>query len=147
MLKRRLVAILLVAVLAVACDADERKKLAKASDDFARGIAMALALDDALIKQKVISNDDAIVITSAILDANRIARQFNDRASLYGKSGGSTKSELLQLTSDIDGSLATLQKQGVLRIKNPASQAQFTAALAIMKSAVAVAQAILGGSK
>lgn len=144
---KQLTVILLIALLAQACSGDERKKLAQASDDFARGISTALALDDALIRQQLISKDDALTITSAILQVNQIARQFNDRAKTYGTSGGSTKAELLKLAGDLSASLATLNQTGTLKIKNPNSQAQFQAALAVLNSALAIIQGVLGGTK
>lgn len=137
--------VLIASVIATACTDADRKKLAQASDDFARGLQTALALDDSLIKANLISKDDAIVVTGAILDVNHIAQQFNENAKTYGKSGGSTKADLLKLASGLSASLATLNQQGTLHIKNANSKTQFLAAMAVMNTALGVLTAVVGG--
>src|SRR5262249_10114125 len=137
MLKRKFAAVILVAVLcSAACTSDQQKKLAPASDDMAKGIATALALDDALIKGNLISKDDAIAVTSAILDVNRIAGQFTAVAKTYNGSA-TTKAQLVGLASQIGTAIQKLNDSGVLHVKNPQSKAQLDAAVAVMQSALA----------
>lgn len=140
--------LIVVSLAAAACSDADRKKLAEADDDFARGVQTALALDESLIKENLISKDDAIAVTSALLDVNRLGGQFHVRAETYGKSGGATKTELIGLANGLSASVVTLNHQGVLHIKNPNSQTQFVAAVAVMQGALGVLTAVLtGGGK
>lgn len=145
--KRILCCVLAIALTAGACTDEQRKKIAQASDDIARGLHTALALDEALIKQQLVSKDDALAITTLLLDVNRAAKEFNDKARAFGSIDATEKAELLRMASDMTASVATLNQQGVLRIKNQQSQIQFLAAIAIIQGGVAVLTSILQGGK
>jgi hypothetical protein len=139
--------VIVAALAAAACSDADRKKLAQADDDFARGLQTALALDDSMIKGSLISKDDALTLTTALLDLSRLSQEFHNNAKTYGLSGGSTKADLLKLASGMSASLATLNAQGVLRIKNPDSKTQFLGAMAVLNTALGVLTAVLGGLK
>src|SRR5689334_14492375 len=98
MIRRKIaVAVLLTLALTFqACTDSDLKKAAQASDDMARGISVALDLDTALIQQKVLQSDDAITITSALLDVNRLVRQFNNTARTYTKLDAPARALLLK---------------------------------------------------
>ncbi|MBI3654102.1 MAG: hypothetical protein HY231_23980 [Acidobacteria bacterium] len=126
-----------------ACSDSDLKKAAQASDDMARGISVALDLDAALIEQKLLSSGEALTVTSALLDLNRLVRQFNDTAQTYKSFDISARTALGKILADITTTLDKLNNQGVLKIKNPDAQLKFRSALAVMSSAVNVLAALL----
>lgn len=140
---KKTVLILLVCLFIQACDNADIRKAAKASDDMARGISVALDLDAALIQQGLLSNDEAIAVTSALLDLNRLAREFNDTARGFKALDGAAKASLLQILTSITASLDKLNTQGVLRIKNAEAQQKFKTALAVITAAVNILAATL----
>lgn len=138
-----IIALTLATLPMTGCDDSDLKKAARATDDLARGINILLDLDAALIQQNIISRDDALTITNGILNVNRLAKVFNDKARTYKSLDADAKSALLKITDDILAALGTLNAQGVLKIKNSNSQAQFQAGYAVLTAAVATLRTLL----
>lgn len=147
MIKQKVVAVALAVLLLAACTDADRKKLAQASDDLARGVSTLLALDDSLIKNKLIDKDSAITITSAILDVNRIHGKLNGLAKAYSPGNLQSKQALVAGVGELAKAVSDLNASGALHIKNQQSQTEFAAAMAVVQSAVAVLSGVVGGLK
>lgn len=137
--------LLILAMFSTACTDDNLKKLAQAGDDFSRGITVALDLDAAMLHSGTISRDDALVVTTSLLDLNKLGKRFHERLTVYSKLTPEARGELLPLVNGLVDDADKLQRDGLLRIKNPQSQAEFNAAIGIVKSALATARAVLKG--
>jgi hypothetical protein len=145
MKSKRMIAItlLLACFVTQACTDEDRERAAQASDNMARGISVALDLDAALIEARLLDKDEAITVTSALLDANRLIREFNETAKGFKSIGAAERSALLRIVTGITRSLDRLNEQGVLRLKNPEAKQKFTAALAVVTGAVTVLSTLL----
>jgi hypothetical protein len=141
-----LIAVLVIATVMAACEEGTRKKVAQANNDVARGISVLLVLDSELIDTGALSKDDAIALTSAILDLNKAFEEFNTQAQSYKTFDTNAKTNLLLTLNTISASVSRLNDQGVLHIKNPDSQVRFRAAIAVVQSGIAVLQVVLGGN-
>jgi hypothetical protein len=144
--KVTLVPILIIALIASACDDEQIKRLARAGDDFSRGISVAFDIDAALLRSNMISRDDALVITTSLLELNRLGKQFHARLVAYSKLTPEARGQLLPIITELIAAANGLQRDGLLRIKNPQSQAEFAAALGVITAALATAQIILKGN-
>jgi D-serine deaminase-like pyridoxal phosphate-dependent protein len=149
MTKRRLLAAVLMLALIVpltACTDDNLRKLAQAGDDFSRGLTVAFDLDASLLHSGAISKDDALTITTTLLDLNKLGKTFHERLVAYSKLTPEARGALLPILAQLVAAADGLQRNGLLRIKDPKAQAEFSAAVAIITGALATAQIVLRGN-
>lgn len=143
---RKVVTVTVALCLLTACTDDNLKKLAKAGDDFSRGITVALDLDAAMLHSGALSKDDALAVTTALLDLNKLGKTFHSQLTAYSKLTPEARGSLLPILTQLIDAAQALQRDGLLRIKSPEAQAQFNAAIGIVTAALSTAQLIVKGN-
>jgi hypothetical protein len=104
------IAILVVAGLTLqACQSADLKKAAQASEDIAISIKLAIATNQDLAKQGIITGAEALMIDRVLLVLNEADQSFVATARTYTKWDATSKAALAALFVDITNAINRLQ--------------------------------------
>jgi hypothetical protein len=139
--------VLLLVVMQLACTDDAIRKSARASDDMATIVGLAIDAKRGLATTTppTISPEEELALTLGLQKVNAAVRAFHTQALAAKDMNPATKSQLLALFTQITQSVSELNSQGVLGIKNPEAQAKITLILSGFSGTFAAIQAALGG--
>ncbi len=137
--------LILILVSAAACTDDQRKKIAKADQDMANALSIALDIDAGLIRDGTLKGDAAVAVTTTLLDINRALGIFNTHAKAITTLDTATKSDLLLLADGIVKAVADANQAGAIHINNQETRAKLASVLAIISAAITTLRAILQG--
>ena len=134
-------------VLQIACKDTQIKQAARASDDMATTISLAIDAKRALATSNppLITPQEELALTLGLQKVNAAVRAFNEEVKRLSKVDPNSKGQLLALFADITKSISDLNAQGVLGIKNPDSKAKLTVILAGFNASITAIQVALGG--
>lgn len=138
--------VLLLILVLVACKDDAIRKAARASDDMAVTISLAIDTKRELAKAGLLKPDEEIPLTLGLQKVNTAVKAFHLQVKNTKALDPASKNQLLLLFSGITSSVADLNQQGVLGIKNEQAKAKVSAVLAGFTTAFAAIQAALGGA-
>lgn len=119
------------------------KKAVQACYDISVGVNASVQITMDLNKQGVLNNQDYLAVLElekALVQSNE---EFRKLLSSAGEINTTNKTAFLALLDSIGASLANLQSQGTIRIKNPNSQALFSAALATVRTGLIVVKGFI----
>lgn len=136
----------LVIAASIACKDDSIRKAARASDDMAVTVGLAIDTKRALATSvpPLITSQEEIALTLGLQKVNTAVRAFHTEVSRLSKVDPASKGQLLALFSNITQSVSELNNQGVLGIKNEQSKIKLQTVLATLNTAIATIQAVLG---
>lgn len=139
--------ILLLVLTLLACKDDSIRKAAKASDDMAVTIGLAIDVKRELGQTgtKLISDQEELALTLGLQKVNTAVKAFHLQVKNTKALNPASKNQLLQLLSGITTAVAELNQQGVLGIHNEQAKAKISAVLAGFTASFAAIQAALGG--
>ena len=142
----RFAMIYLVIATSIACKDDQIRKAARASDDMAVTIGLAIDAKRALATSTppLITHGEEIQLTLGLQKVNAAVRAFHNEVARLSKVDPASKGQLVALFADITKSISDLNNQGVLGIKNPDSKLKLQTILATLNTAIATINAILG---
>jgi len=145
---RKTAALLVLILSLVACKDESIRKAARASDDMAVTVSLAIDVKRGLGQTgtKLISNEEELALTLGLQKVNTAVRAFHTQVKATKALDPASKNQLLQLFSGVTASVAELNQQGVLGIKNEEAKSKVTAALAGFSASFAAIQAALGGA-
>jgi hypothetical protein len=140
--------VLLLIVVLLACKDDSIRKAARASDDMATVISLAIDVKRGLGQTgtKVISNQEELALTLGLQKVNTAVKAFHLQVKNTKALDPASKNKLLQLFSGVTTAVGELNQQGVLGIHNEEARAKVAAVLAGFQTAFATIQAALGGA-
>lgn len=119
------------------------KKAVQACYDISVGVNASVQITMDLNKQGVLSAQDYLAILElekALVQSNE---EFRKLLSNAGEINTTNKLAFIALLDSVGASLANLQAQGTLRIKNPNSQALFSATLATVRTGLIVVKGFI----
>jgi hypothetical protein len=140
--------VLLLIVVLLACKDDSIRKAAKASDDMATVVSLAIDVKRGLGQTgtKAISDQEELALTLGLQKVNTAVKAFHLQVKNTKALDPASKNQLLQLFSGVTTAVAELNQQGVLGIHNEEARAKVAAVLAGFQTAFATIQAALGGA-
>lgn len=147
-MKRRLmVPMIIVVLLLAACKDESIKKAAKASDDMAVTVGLAIDVKRqlALSVPPLISQDEELKLTLGLQKVNTAVTVFHHEVKRLSKLDPQAKGNLSVLLSGIVQAVNELNQQAVLGIKNPDSKAKVQAVLAGLNISFSIIRAVLEG--
>jgi hypothetical protein len=138
--------IYLVIAASIACKDDSIRKAARASDDMASTISLAIDVKRqlAMSTPPLIDHDEEVRLTLGLQKVNAAVKAFNTEVKRLSKLDPASKGNLVALFASVTQSINELNGQGVLGIKNPDAKAKVQAVLAAFSTSIAVIQAVLG---
>jgi hypothetical protein len=138
--------IYLVIAASIACKDDAIRKAARASDDMASTISLAIDVKRqlAMSTPPLISHDEEVALTLGLQKVNTSVRAFNTEVKRLSKLDPAAKGNLAALFASVTQSINELNAQGVLGIKNEQAKQKVQAVLAAFSASIAVIQAVLG---
>ena len=149
-MKRRLIIppLIVVLVLLSACKEENIRKAARASDDMATIVSLAIDVKRGLGQTgtKLISDDEELVLTLGLQKINTAVKAFHAQVKKTSTLDPAAKGQLLILFKQITEAVTDLNNVGVLGIKNPEAKEKIAAVLAGFQVAFTTIQAVLGGN-
>jgi hypothetical protein len=138
--------IYLVIAASIACKDDSIRKAARASDDMASTISLAIDVKRqlAMSTPPLIDHDEEVKLTLGLQKVNTSVRAFNTEVKRLSKLDPAAKGNLVALFASVTQSINELNAQGVLGIKNEQSKQKVQAVLAAFSESIAVIQVVLG---
>jgi hypothetical protein len=131
----------------LACKDSQIQKAAKATDDMA--VTISLAIDAkralALTMPPLISPEEEVTVTLALQKVNAAVGAFRIQAMGISKLDPNSKAKLLPLFQGISESITDLNNQGLLGIKNPEAKNKLTLILGGLAASLAIVQSVLMG--
>jgi len=143
--RQQLVAVLLILVLA-ACKDESIRKAARASDDMAVTISLAIDTKRQLALAGLLKPEEEIPLTLGLQKVNTAVKAFYLQVKNTSTLDPAAKNQLLLLFSGITTSVEELNQQGVLGIRNEEAKTKISAVLAAFTTAFAAIQVALGGA-
>jgi len=139
--------VLLLILTLLACKDESIRKAARASDDMAVTVGLAIDVKRQLGQtgSKLISDQEELALTLGLQKVNTAVKAFHLQVKNTKALDPASKNQLLLLFSGITTSVAELNQQGVLGIHNEQAKAKVAAVLAGFTTAFAAIQAALGG--
>lgn len=147
-MKRRLVVpMIMVVLLLAACKNESIKKAAKASDDMAVTVGLAIDVKRqlALSVPPLISQDEELKLTLGLQKVNTAVTAFHHEVRRLSKLDPQAKGNLSALLTSIVQAVNELNQQAVLGINNPDSKAKVQAVLAGLNVSFSIIRAVLEG--
>jgi hypothetical protein len=117
-------------------DTDPRCNYAKAADDIAGGISAMIDAKQSLAKKGRITMDEDRKLTQLLTVANEAAIAFNNRLKATTVLDAASKTDLLNLLSNVTTAVDDLNNSGVLRIGNADAKQKLTRVFGTISSAV-----------
>jgi hypothetical protein len=147
-MKRNLKSYLAVLALILglmACKDEAVRKAARASDDMAVTVGLAIDTKRSLAASGLLKPEEEIPLTLGLQKVNASIKAFHAQVKRTSVLDQTSKPQLALLFSNITSAVAELNEKGVLGIKDPEAKAKVTAVLAGFTTAFAVIQAVIGG--
>lgn len=116
---------------------DAARTLAKASDDLAGGIKLAVTTKRKLAEQRLLDRDEEVKLTELMLDVNRAGSAYNDTLRSITGDTGDDRASLLTALEGVSSSVERLHNEGVLRIKSEKARTQVGLAVGAARAAIA----------
>lgn len=135
--------ILSISLPSVGCNSNQLQTAAKASDDIAVSITLAISVKTNLEKQGLLSSAEVLRIDKALLALNKADQTFVAKARTYTSFDASSKKDLAKLFVDITTGIAALQSS-VASLTNQQAATAFASIVAALTVASGTLQAILG---
>jgi hypothetical protein len=127
------------------CTSDQVKKAAQAAQDISVSINLAIEVKRDLLGQKLITNQQAVVIDQILLELNSADREFAKGVDAF-KAGKLGKAGLIKIFAGVNAAIQDLNNKGVLQITDPKAKAELSSITAGLAVAAGVVQAALGSS-
>lgn len=131
-------------LLQVACKDDAIRKAARAADDMAVTISLAIDAKRELATAGLLKPDEEIPLTLGLQKVNTAVKAFHLQVKHTKQLDPTSKTLLLQLFAGITASVVELNHEGVLGIKNPEAKTKVAAVLAGFQVSFTAIQAVLG---
>lgn len=142
---RRLPVLVLLLLTLVACKDDSIRKAARAADDMAVTIGLAIDTKRELAAAGLLPPEQELPLTLGIQKVNTSVKAFHLQVKNTKELDPTSKDLLLRLFAEITAGVAELNHQGVLEIKNPEAKTKVSAVLAGFQVSFVVIQAVLEG--
>ena len=130
----------------VACKEEAIRKAARASDDMAVTVSLAIDTKRELAKAGLLKPEEEIPLTLGLQKVNAAVKAFHLQVEQTKALDPASKNQLLLLLEGVTTSVAELNQQGVLGIKNEEAKNKVSAVLAGFTAAFAAINAALGGA-
>jgi len=139
--------VLALVLLQAACTDSQLTKAAKASDDIAVSISLAIDVKRSLAMSvpPLITPEEELTLTLALQRVNTATMLFREKAMTFKTLDANTKTALLPLFQTITASVTELNNQGILGIKNQDAKAKVALVLTSLSAALATIQSVLMG--
>jgi len=137
--------VLAAILILLACKEESIRKAARASDDMAVTISLAIDAKRELAASGLLKPEEEIPLTLGLQKVNTAVKAFHLQVKNTKQLDPASKNQLLLLFSGITTSVAELNQQGVLGIKNEQAKTKVSAILAGFTTAFAAINAALGG--
>ena len=138
--------LLLLIIGLVACKDESIRKAARASDDMAVTVGLAIDAKRELAASGLLKPEEEIPLTLGLQKVNTAVKAFHLQVKNTSQLDPTSKNQLLLLLSGVTTSVAELNQQGVLGIKNEQAKTKISTILAGFNAAFAAIQAALGGA-
>lgn len=125
-----------------ACEQSQLRKAAAASDRIAGLVSTSIEVKQKLATAGVISREEELKITNALVEINDAAANFNSKARTYKISDPVQRSELLKILEDATQSLAELT-ESTQAIRDPKARDKLIATFTGINEAVKTISEIL----
>ena len=137
---------LLLSTAIAACKDDSIRKAARASDDMATIVSLAIDAKRGLAQTTppLITSQEELALTFGLQKVNAAVQAFHSQALATRDLNPATKAQLLSMLSSITQSVNELNQQDVFGIRNPDAKAKLTAVLSGFSGAFIAIQAALG---
>src|SRR5882724_9843361 len=119
MLKVMAIALIGAALSSSACQPDQLRKAAQASDTMAGAIKSLILAKRELAKQGKLTRDEELKVTQLLFALNEAVTVFNNQAKNSKTWDASVKTALAGLFADVTTALTQLNSQGILNIADP----------------------------
>lgn len=136
---------IILILVGVACKDEQIRKAAKASDDMATIVSVAIDTKRQLGQtgSKLITNDEELALTLGLQKVNASVIAFHKQVKVTQTLNPESKMALAGLFKSVVDSVAELNQKGVLGIKNQDAKAKVSTVLAGFTVTFAVVQAVL----
>lgn len=132
----------------LACDASAYRKAAKASDDIALSLKALQSTVVDLYTADAIDANAARGMSRAIKNATIADDEFIAKIkTLGGKVDEASKPTVVQWVGELSASIATLNAQEAIYIKNPEAKLKLDLTLKTIQAALTIIQTTIGGAK
>lgn len=142
-----LIAVVLPCLLfTTACNESQVRESALAAHRIVASVSAATDIKDELLTAELIDSNESKQIAILLRDANRAALAFNDKVKEYSSQKTippNARDELLTLFDDVTATVAKLNDQGVLHIKNETARSRLAAVLATINASISVIKGVL----
>jgi hypothetical protein len=138
----KLCIIAFLCIFLVACEEDQKKKLAKAADDIAIAVDAGIKIKRECAKQGWIDQKQEFFVTKALYDINSAGEMFSAHVKKINQMDTGSKTELIQLMRDINASVAKLNDE-ILSIKNPEAQAKLKTITFMLGTSMTIVQSLV----
>lgn len=138
--------VVLLVALQLACKDDQIRRAARASDDMATIVSLAIDAKRGLAQTSppLINSQEELALTFGLQKVNTAVQTFHNQALAMRDLNPANKSQLLSTLATITQAVADLNQQDIFSIKNPDAKAKLTAVLSGFAGAFAAIQAALG---
>lgn len=139
--------LMLLAIQQVACKDDAIRKAARASDDMAVAVSLAIDTKRQLGQTggKLISDQEELALTLGLQKVNTAVRAFHNQVKATQKLDLNSRAQLAQLSKLIIEAVKGLD-QDILGIKNADARAKISVVLSSITAAISAIQLAIGGA-